>query len=158
MQRREDVGHFGVRGDIPMMKRLELIEVLKKVAPALAAKDLVPAMSCFFFDGKLVSAFDDILAISAPMPTDFKGGLRGHLLLDFLSASRAPEVEFLVEGEEMTVKAGRSKLKIPIVPLDDFKFEWPKVKSEGLKLDETFFKALNQVLPSMGRDPSNPWL
>lgn len=142
------------------MKRADLLAALHRAAPALSNKEMVPAFGNFFFDGKTVQAYDDILAIQTPLESDLEGGLPGRLLMEFLGASRVAEVEFEIKGQDCTVKSakgGRSRLRLSMMALDDFAFldQWPKAKP-NLEGSEALLTALRQCSVSMGLDPADP--
>lgn len=140
------------------MNRTELLGILKECEPALATNDLVPVLQNFLFDGKNVLAHDGIVMLSKP--TDFLPGLgaNGKLLLQWLAASRSLMIEADTGEDEVTLKAGRSKLRLPIITSDDFSFEMPKKKARAeFSLDGKLLKALRAVAVCMGSDPAHPW-
>lgn len=140
------------------MQRAELIETLKQVAPALASKDFVPVLACFCFDGKLVTAFDDLVALQAPCTLPIKAGIRGRLMLDLLTASRAKELVLDDASEqEIVLKAGRSRIKLPRIDPEHFIFEMPEPEGVAVPLSDKVIDALKRVAISMGTDPSHPW-
>ncbi len=142
-----------------MAQRKEVLDVLKKVEPALSTKDLIPVFACLCFNGTTVTAFDDVVALQYPFDFGFKGAVRGRVLIDFLASSRAKEVE--VEGETdgvINIKAGRAKLNTPLLGTDDFLFKRPKMEQgHTLKVGDDFLSALGRAMISMGRDPSHPF-
>lgn len=144
------------------MKRAEFVEILRKVEPALSSKDAVPVQSCFCFDGKSVLAYDDVVAMQAPCEVELAGGLKGKVLLPFLQTSRAKEVELsTADGDglrEVTIKAGRSRLKLPLVDDSDVSFKFPTGKGATEVKPGTEFKAaLQRALVSLGSDPGVGW-
>jgi DNA polymerase III sliding clamp (beta) subunit (PCNA family) len=143
------------------MNRTELLNTLKQVEPALATKDFIPVYACLCFTGKTVFAYDDVVALEAPLDGKTVGGVRGRLLLDWLGASRARELEVTQEKEgELLIKAGRAKLTAPLCGVDDFVFEWPKEDKADvstLELKPEVRSALQKASVSMGSDPSHAW-
>jgi hypothetical protein len=139
-----------------MMIRTDFLDLLRRLSPALAKKDFVAIFQCFCFTGEEVYAYDDTLAIKAPCPTEFSGGVSGSMLLGFLAASRIKEIEILVEKEEITFKAGRSRMKAALVDPDEFLFEDPGEKGTTLEIGGDFISAVAAALPFMGTNPSQP--
>lgn len=137
------------------MDRSKLIDILSDVEPALAAKELVPVLSHFWFTGKTVMAYNDHIAISTPCSTDFKGAVP-RTLLSLLKTSKAKEVEFDVDGENMVVKAATSKFKLSVLPKEDFVFSMPATKDlPKLPVDAgRFIQALEACMFSIGNDTS----
>lgn len=104
------------------MNRVDFLDKLKLVAPALSDNTLVPVLNHFWFRGDRLLAYNDQIALSTPCKIDFKGAVPGSTLISLLSASRAKDVEFLVgkdangnklpEGQ-LLIKAASSRLKLP---------------------------------------------
>lgn len=140
------------------MKRTDLVEALKRVAPALSVKDLVPAFSDFFFDGERLQAFDGVVAIQTPLAAPIKCGLPGKLLGEFLGASHATDVEFTFSEGKAEVKAGRARMSLPSLPLEDFPFKWPDAKSISIEASDALLAAVKACETTMGVDPSQPAL
>ncbi len=141
------------------MKRADLIAALKKIEPALSGKELVPILSCFCFTKTHVFAYDDVVAMQVPFESGLELGLKGRLLLDTLSNSKSTEIEWTVEGTEVQVKAGRTKLKLASESKDLFVFKFPEdtEASASVAIDKAFAEDLSLALVSMGRDPSFSW-
>lgn len=139
------------------MKRTDLLDTLKMISPALASRDFIPILVCYCFDPKTVTAFDDVVAMTAPLVTGLKGGIKGDVMLNWLANSRAPEVEIKQEDKDVSLKAGRSRIKLTALPAGDFVFEWPKDEANELPLNETVLAGFRKCLVSMGQDPSQPW-
>lgn len=141
------------------MKRTELISCLKLVEPALSGKDLIPVFSCFCFNGKTVSAYDDIVALQHALPFEVKGGIRGRLLLGFLTASRAQDVAVEQEGQQVTLRLGRSKFDTTALPETDFAFVFPKEAHAAgqVPVTKALLQAMGKAQCSMGSDPTHPW-
>lgn len=137
------------------MERSKLIDILSDVEPALAVKELVPVLSHFWFTGKTVMAYNDHIAISTPCKTEFKGAVP-RTLLSLLKTSKAKDVEFDVDGENMIVKAATSKFKLSVLPKEDFVFTMPSAQDvQKLPVDVgRFLQALEACMKSVGHDTS----
>lgn len=112
------------------MNRLELIEKIEAVEPAVAAKMTIPILGHLWFTGRQVMAYNDGIAISASMRTDFKAAVP-PLLAKLLRASMAQEVDFaLKDTGGLQVKAAASKMTVPIYPPANFEtiFKMPVLK------------------------------
>lgn len=139
------------------MKRQEFLDVLRKVAPALASREYIPILACLCFTPKTVTAYDDIVALSTPLASGLKGGIKGEVLLKWLGECRAPEIEIEQTDAEVKCKSGRSKITLSTLPPDDFVFEWPAEAGVELPLNESLVDAIKKCMVSMGNDPSQPW-
>lgn len=142
------------------MIRNELLTMLKKIEPALAAKDLVPVLACICFGNGRVFAYDDLIGLSMPIEdAPVKGAIRGRIMLEFLSRTSAKEVEFIADGEDkLIIKAGRSKLTTPLLPESDFEFKEPDLDQKiKLSVSDGFIDALEKCSISLGTDPNHQW-
>lgn len=141
------------------MERETLHYHLSRCAPALAKKDFVPIFSCFQFKEGRVAAFNDSVAITAPVESDFVGAVPGKVFLDWLSKCTGQEVEMGLRGGKLQAKCGRAKITLGVYAEDDFIMEDPDLENEAtyLATGQAFAKGLKSVLVSMGLDPANPW-
>jgi DNA polymerase III sliding clamp (beta) subunit (PCNA family) len=150
------------------VNRVELVEKLERVAPALSGNDLVPVLSHFWFKENTLLAYNDQIAISTKLSSNFAGAVPGSTLISLLSVSRAKEVEFFVKEDmdgkklpegQLLIKAASSKLKLPFLPEENTKiFEMPKPNpQELLPVDmNTFLEAVEACMRSLKEDTSMP--
>ncbi len=111
------------------MDRLELLNKLLTVQPALADNNIIPILTHVWFRGKYLMGYNDTIAISVPCKTEFTGAVPGSTLINFLKNSRAKDVEFKATDTELQVKAGGSRWKLPLLPSDAFVFDMPVMPS-----------------------------
>lgn len=141
------------------LEREPLLKALETAKPALATKELIEELLCFWMDGKTLTAYNDAsLGIQVPFVSELKGGLRGSILLGMLSHSRAKdvEIELPTEGEAL-IKAGRTKLKLSLLDAEKAIWEMPKLgKAKGYKLSKAFLEAMKLVLLSIGNNSAKP--
>lgn len=143
------------------MKRSELVKSLELVSNALAQDDLVPLFTCFAFDGKTVSAYSDTIGIIAPCEGITPCAVNGKTLLGLLQNSYAEDVEFAIESkQELAVKTGKSRFKLPYFTKDDFVFIRPAFAkdAEGVTLDGQNIAGLISCLLTSSRDLAQPKL
>lgn len=148
------------------MIRTELLEKLERVAPALSGNNLVPILSHFWFRDDTLLAYNDQIAISTKMATDFQGAIP-DTLISLLSVSKAKDVEFLTgkadgkalpEGQ-LLVKAASSRLKLPFLDVEATSiFEMPEADSKAaLPVDMSeFLEAIDSCTRSLKEDTSMP--
>lgn len=121
------------------LNRAELLETLKRVSPALAddKNPLVPVLSHLCFDGKNVTAYDNIVAMRTRCKTEFTGALPGSLMLSMLNASAAERVVIEPNESGVQLRVGRAKLKMAMLSAEDFMFRKPEYTgAPSLVLDE----------------------
>lgn len=129
------------------------------MSPALATKNFVACLTHFRFDGKTALAYNDVVALEVACDFPLKKCLPGDTLLSLLSSSRATEVE-LVEDEEthVSLKMGRSKVKLPSIPLNEYVYQPLREKPEGeVRVTDQFLSCMEAALLSVGTDPSAPY-
>lgn len=136
------------------MDRLKLLAILKKVAPALGAeKSLLPILSHFAFDGKTVTAYNDVVALQTPCDVGFVGCVDGPRLLALLSSSRSKTAEFTESGSDVVLKLGRTKATFTRHNLKDFPFSAPRHRrTSDVELGEDFLRLLKTASLSASQD------
>jgi len=140
------------------INRTQLINKLEVVAPALAAHNLVPQMTHFWFTGKTLMAYNDQIGISVPFKTDFQGAVPGALL-SLLKTSTQKEVDLTATKSELKVKSGRSNWSLAMMGPDCFIFTMPNPHQSdviGSKSMPRLMAALSGCLRSIGQDTSIP--
>jgi DNA polymerase III sliding clamp (beta) subunit (PCNA family) len=141
------------------MQRLELVEKLERVSPALSNNNLVPVLSHYWFKGDVLLAYNDQIAISTKLSSEFVGAVP-NTLIQLLSASRAKDVEFTTnEDNNLVVKAASAKFKLPFLAEKSFDiFEMPKPDSkQALPVDMgKFLEAIDSAMRSLKEDTSMP--
>ena len=138
-------------------RRVELTEELKRISPALAARDFVPVFGCFCFTGTDVFAYDDLVALQTPCISPIKGAVKGETLLAWLGASTGVLAKLEQTGRDVVVSCGRSELKLASLAPEDFIFKFPEEEGISIDLKGGFKDAFERALTSMGRDPTKPW-
>lgn len=141
--------------------RDELLLSLELTRPALAVKDIVPELSNFWFDGKTVMTYDDVLAMEAACALPLKGGVKGPQLVGLLTMSRGADVEFDVKkGEEarkLSMKIGRTKASFEIMDGDKRLFTVPPTPDKHhAVVDSALCNVFGRLLRCIGQDPALP--
>ncbi len=140
-------------------KREDLARTAALVRPALATKDYVPVLMHIHFAGDTATAFNDAAAIGVhKVAADLDCCVPGEMLIRALASFGGQEVLFQ-PGKDgaLTLKSGRSTLRVPTLPAGDFPFEWPGA-DEGTELDlgREMVRAIERCLISVGSDPNHP--
>ena len=139
------------------MKRIDIVNLLDMVSPALSKSGLIPILSHLCFTGTHAMAYNDQIGISVPFKTEFTGAVPGTVLLNLLHNSKAKDIDFTPSESELLIKAASSKLKLPLLPDSSFVFEMPEPKTPSLPVKvEDFVSAVDECLLSVGNDASIP--
>lgn len=162
------------------MDRKSFVEALALVEPALANNDLIPALTHFWFTGDAVMGYNDVISVSVPCKTPFRGSVKGDILYRFISKctgstvefseitpgksskkkkkESTPDVDSLDDAPNLMVKCGRSSLKVRLFPEDTFLFTIPDYEDWAV-IDvepKVLAAALDVCLQSLGNHISEP--
>lgn len=139
------------------VNRLSLIKAATLVRPALATQDYIKALTHIQFDGEYATSHNDISAISVRFRLDVQRCIPGELLIKALGSFGAEQI-MVQEGKDgaMLLSSGRSKLKVPTLPVEDFPFEWPGSNDAYVvELDRAIMRGIERCLISVGTDPTH---
>jgi DNA polymerase III sliding clamp (beta) subunit (PCNA family) len=144
-----------------VLDRAQLLRTLDKVSPALSIYPLIPVLQHFWFTGKEVMAYNDAIAISTPLATEFKGAVPGTVLMEILRTITADMVTLEVEEEIFHIKVGkRGDYKLGLLPTSSFEplFTMPPFKSDGTigSSREQFLNGIKNCNRSVSIDTSVP--
>lgn len=97
----------------------KLQEALEIVKPGLDPKKELEQSDAFaFIDGRIIT-YNDKISISYPIEeVDFEGAIIAEELYGFLSKGSRPEVDISVDGSELFIKCGRSKVWLKMEELN----------------------------------------
>lgn len=138
------------------VSRSSLSEAVSLVRPALSNQPFVPALSHLVFDGVSVTAYNDVSAISVRTEVELECCVPGDLLIKTLSRLGGSEVVLTHAEEALVVACGRSKVKLPTLPLDVFPFSMPEIEGKTLALNSNILQGIAACLPASGNDPTHP--
>lgn len=143
-----------------MIERTALLSKLAIVAPALAKTDFTPLLTEFWFTGSRVMAFNEQLAISVPLKTEFRGSVRGDALLSLLKLSKARTIEMIVADDNLNIKAASTKIKLGMHPREQSinVFKMPKFDESKptIKITEALIDGIRAALRSVSNDSTTP--
>lgn len=143
------------------MNRKELVAKLELIKPALAKTNLVPIYTCFTFDDGLIIAYNDQMAILAPIGRVAKQpfAVNGETLLGLLTNTEADNVAFAVEAENVVLTAGKGNYKLPYFEQKEFLFEAPPEDwATELEITDELIEGLTACLTTSSQDNTMPAL
>jgi DNA polymerase III sliding clamp (beta) subunit (PCNA family) len=144
-----------------MMNRESLAQKLTVLKAALANNNMVPALTHYWFTGKVVRAYNDRLMIHTKFETDFVGAVPGDTLLKLLNSPGPAEVEFEKSANDLLITMGkRTKVKLATMDLPDM-FTMPELADEDFyikddKLILDLIDAIDDCSRSISDDTSVP--
>lgn len=140
------------------MNRKHLLDTLTNVRPALSTKEFIEVFTCFCFTGDSVFAYDDLIAIKAPIEVPIKGAVKGSMLLDMLRSLNGEEVELMQNGNSLQINSAGSELKLPMLGEESFFFRPSALEGYAwsIPIDDKLLRAFSKCLLSASSDSSNP--
>lgn len=97
------------------MKRQELLNVLGNVKPGIASKDIVEAMTYFYFSGSSIITYNDKISIQHPFKTDFSLFVKAKDLYGVISKLSASDVSLTKNGDKLNIKAKTMNANLAII-------------------------------------------
>lgn len=133
----------------------ELTSIVDLVKPAVAGQSYIDALTRIAFTGEYAVAYNDILAIARPCTLPL-GCVPGELLSKTLATIISDEVLLQAEREgELLLSAGRTKMKIPTLPVTTFPFEF-QTDGYDVALTNSVLAGIELCLVGVGSDPTHP--
>ena len=141
------------------VNRQNLQKALETVKPGLSNKEMIEQTTSFcFLDGRVVT-YNDEISISSPIDDlDITGAINAQELHSFISKVKQEEVSLEVDGNEVLLKAGRSKAGLTlqaeiVLPVEEI----GKI-NKWKDLPKEFTKGLSFAMASCSRDMTRPVL
>ena len=128
------------------VKRDELQAALRRVLPCVAGRDSrVEVYKCVrFHEGRLFTFDGNFGAVTASgIPDTFSAGVNAENLASVLNAM--PDEFTMEKGQDLLLKGGKSKAKLPLLPDDQ---DWPEFLGEDqteILSAENFYEALESA-------------
>lgn len=124
----------------------------------LATQDFIAVLQHFAFDKTTVTAYNDITACKLSLETDLECTIPGNLLIRLLSTLKNEDVtiEKSKNNTSVTVTCGRSKTKLPMLPLEEFVFQLPELEEDPIELPSICVDGMKKCLSNVGSNPTRP--
>ncbi len=139
------------------MKRQELIDVLEKVGPGLASKEMIEQSTSFVFKEGRVITYNDEISVSHPLDIGIEGAVEAESLYKLLKKMRNKSIEFERKGNEIRILGKRSKIGLYV---KEIKLPIEEIRPEGKwkKLPDSFCDSIRFCLFSCLRGTTLPTL
>lgn len=140
------------------MHRTDFLKILDICKPALSSQDFIPVLTNFCFtDGGTVYAYNDVIGIETDCDIGFVGGIKGVLLLQLLSKSKAKELHFIDDSGTLKIKAARSEFEFQHIPEEDFIFDYPDFDdTPSIQVTEELLEGITRCLIAASDNPMLP--
>ena len=97
------------------MKIQELIQALEKTRPGIASKDIIEAMSYYFFSGTDVITYNDKISIQYPLTTEFSLFVKATDLYKFVSKVKADEISMIEKDNKLVISSKKARATLATV-------------------------------------------
>lgn len=135
-----------------MTDRKDILDALAIVAPAIAAKPVLPILAHVCFEAEYVTAYNDVIAIRTPLAVGFEGAVPGATLIGLLEASKAKLLRIEAKPTELLITAAkRTNIKLPLLTPDCFVFKMPAKSGVPTEV-EPLLPAIEHCMKSVGTD------
>lgn len=138
------------------MKRKEFLDNLSVAKICLSTQDTIPALTHFYTAKNTIMSYNAVSAVIINFEHDLSCCIPGEEILKILG-SYDTEVKLSHTDSTLSVKSGRSSVKLKILPVGDWPF---KLKDDILNnntvydLNEDFFEGIKACAVSMGANSS----
>lgn len=140
------------------MKRTDLLGKLKQVSPALADTDMLPIMTCIWFEQDTVTAYNDRIGITVDFDSEFSGAVHGDTLIKLLDFSHQDEVDLVIHDGNLIIASGKAKkITLAAHSVDRRLFKMPAAGKNPLKVNlKEFAEALQTCQRSVSDATTSP--
>lgn len=140
------------------MHREDLIQKLTQARPFLMGQNFIPILNHFCFDGDSVTAYNDVAGIRLSLQTDLHCAIHGDVLLQLLNTMSGETVSVDSDKKDkITVRSGKTKVKLPTLSSEDFVFTLPNTDaSTEFELSTGLLKGLEKCLVGVSTELSHP--
>lgn len=141
------------------INKQKLLIALETVKPGLASKELIEQSTSFCFINGSVVTYNDNISISCPIEgLELEGAVSANEFYAYIKKVKSEEIIAEIEGNEILLKAGRSKVGLTlheeiVLPIEEIG-EIKKWKA----LPDDFAVGLSLTMGSCSRNMSDPVL
>lgn len=142
--------------------RADFLRLLSTVKPALAGKGTIKGLDNIWFTPIVCSAYNGVIQLKVPAcwanveKPEIMGGIPGDVLISFLKSVSSDTIE-LDMGSALHVKAGASKLDLPILDAKENVCEFPELNEavwDGPAIPEDLYLAIERAMVSVNKNSS----
>jgi DNA polymerase III sliding clamp (beta) subunit (PCNA family) len=142
--------------------RQELLSILNKVRPGLAAKEIVEQATSFLFLDGQISAYNDDVLVSHPGGDGLRGSVQSSQLISLLSKLSDDEIDIETTETEMVIKGGTSEAGLALQAEISERIKAAMsdlvIEHEWKTLPDGFAEILQQACFAAGQDMTKPML
>lgn len=140
--------------------RQKLIDILSKIKPGLAKKQIIEESTHFIFTGEDVLTYNDNICIIHPFKTDFKCSVIANEFYKIITNIEIDEIELYLEENKLKIYADKTKANL--ITSDGGKifsminnFKLNEIMENLIPLQEDFLKGVELCMFSTSKNSSN---
>lgn len=122
-------------------KKSELLKVLESVKDGLSGRELIEQSTHFIFKDKMVSTYNDNIAVHSQVELDIEGAVPSKELLSLLYKWRTEDIIVSVRDKELRIEGNKTsagivmeeKIELPIDEIRPKKVKWKELPEGFLK-------------------------
>lgn len=146
-----------------VLNRSKLSQLVSNVLPFTATSAFLPILTHIALKDGKISAFNDMqgIEIETDALSELCCAVPGAAFLKIIKTINTEELDLTtdVNKHSLTIKFGKNKTKLAILPDDDFIYSFPEIEhAETLKISTVFLEAAKLCLASVSEVPGHPEL
>jgi len=102
-----------------VVNKSTLLDVLKKVKPGIASKDIIESMTYFFFSGEDIITYNDHISIQHPFKTNFSFFVKAKDFFSIVSKISVQEITLMEEQDKLVLKCQSVLAKLCTIKDDE---------------------------------------
>lgn len=137
------------------MKRKEFLASLNLAKPCLGNNKTVPILSNFCLSGNTIVSYNNYEGITTEYDHGLDCCVEGELLINILSSYDTEDIDIKQEQEYISIKSGKSEVKLPIIPVKEFISPFSQLVDTveyTINMDNRFVDGLSKCLVSSGKE------
>lgn len=132
-----------------------MLDALRFVAPAVAKKDYIPALTHYRIKSERITGFNGIISLSSDIDVDLDIYPNAAMLLAAIRACSDTITLNMTPGGKLAVKSGKFRSFVECLDEDPAVFVEPD--GDEVEVGEHFLAGIKKLAPVMGVDASRPW-
>lgn len=140
------------------MNKTELMNILQKVKPGLAKRDIIEQFTHFIFSGTEVITYNDEICISHPLETDFVCSAKSDEFFKAISSVETEEVEVTLNEGKLCISSENARGHLLTTPEEDdaeqliTALDIDSIKNQWQSLPSDFIRGISLCMFSASKD------
>ncbi|MDP8268191.1 MAG: hypothetical protein P9L97_05630 [Candidatus Tenebribacter davisii] len=142
------------------MKTKELLSVLNKVKPGIAAKNIIESMTYFYFSGTNIITYNDKISIQHQLQTDFALFVKAQDLYNLVSKITTKDIDLVEKDGKLNISCKTMKAKLSTINDSEIKIRIDEIstlieKAKWKPLSENFSESVKVCVYTASKQDSD---